>query len=86
MLKDIDLDSLKIGQFNGGDLGSKYQPPTLPTWDGEVKEGFKIYQGNCHCGTVTYAVMTKPLDEVEVLSCNCSLCSRVRFPVIVKLV
>jgi hypothetical protein len=27
---------------------------------------------------VTYAVKTKPLNETKVLSCNCSLCSRVR--------
>jgi hypothetical protein len=78
MLKDADFDSLEVEKFNGGDLEPKYQSPQLPAWEGEVEDGFKIYQGSCHCGAVTYAVKTKPLNETKVLSCNCSLCSRVR--------
>ena len=31
------------------------------------------YQGSCHCGAVRYAVET---DLSQVISCNCSMCSR----------
>lgn len=34
------------------------------------------YKGNCHCGTVKFTVHIPSLDEHEVLSCNCSICSR----------
>jgi hypothetical protein len=44
----------------------------------EAENGLKVYDGNCHCGAVTYRVKTKQLTETEVMSCNCSLCSRVR--------
>jgi len=36
----------------------------------------RIYNGNCHCGAVTYAVKTKTLEEQKVMCCNCSICSR----------
>ena len=76
-MKDIDLDVLEIEQFKGGDLDPKYETPPLPAWHGEVEEGLEVYNGSCHCGAVTYAVKTKPLEELKVMSCNCSLCSRV---------
>jgi hypothetical protein len=33
----------------------------------------KTYTGSCHCGKVRYEVQT---DLGQVISCNCSLCSR----------
>ncbi|KAK9441369.1 glutathione-dependent formaldehyde-activating enzyme [Metarhizium brunneum] len=42
-------------------------------------EGGKLYKGGCHCGAVTVAVMSKPLDETFEdggLECNCSICER----------
>ena len=45
---------------------------------GEEEDGSMVYEGNCHCGAVRYRVLTRPLEEVKVMSCNCSLCSRVR--------
>ena len=66
MLKDADLDSLEVEKFKGGDLEPKYQSLQLPAWEGEVEDGFKIYQGSCHCGAVTYAVKTKLLSETKV--------------------
>jgi hypothetical protein len=33
----------------------------------------KTYTGGCHCGNVRYEVQT---DLNQVISCNCSLCSK----------
>ncbi|HZH04484.1 MAG TPA: GFA family protein [Myxococcaceae bacterium] len=33
----------------------------------------KTYEGGCHCGKVRYQVTT---DLTEVVTCNCSICSR----------
>jgi hypothetical protein len=33
----------------------------------------KAYKGSCHCGKVRYEVKS---DLAQVISCNCSLCSR----------
>jgi hypothetical protein len=79
MLKDVDVDSLVKKDFDGATiLGSKYVPPSVPGYEGVVEEGLKIYNGSCHCGAVSYTVKSKPLEEMEIISCNCSLCSRVR--------
>jgi hypothetical protein len=82
MLKDIDIDSLKLKSMGGSVYGAAYQQPSFPSEDElekvlNVEEGLKIYNGNCHCKAVTYSVVTKPVEEQEVLSCNCSLCSKV---------
>jgi hypothetical protein len=58
-----------------------YEPPAhkgdLP--EAEV-EGGKVHTGSCHCGKVTVAVKSKPIDETFgdlVNTCNCSICERV---------
>ena len=33
----------------------------------------QTYKGSCHCGNVSYEVKT---DLAQVISCNCSICSR----------
>ncbi len=33
-----------------------------------------IFQGGCHCGAVRFAVTATP--PVELLDCNCSICSK----------
>jgi hypothetical protein len=33
----------------------------------------KTYRGSCHCGDVSFEVTT---DLAQVISCNCSICSR----------
>jgi hypothetical protein len=43
-------------------------------------EGGKQYKGGCHCGAITVALKSKPLDETFPeggLECNCSVCERV---------
>ncbi|KAK4122268.1 hypothetical protein N657DRAFT_646951 [Parathielavia appendiculata] len=42
-------------------------------------DGHKLYTGSCHCGAVTLAFMSKPLDETfdeRTVECNCSICVR----------
>jgi hypothetical protein len=58
----------------------QYKAPPFPSHPDadNLQPDQKIYNGNCHCGAVAYAVKTKPLEEQKVMSCNCSLCSRVR--------
>jgi len=45
-----------------------------------VIHGHELYTGSCHCGAVTLAFMSKPLDETFgdlTAECNCSICERV---------
>ena len=66
--------------INYADVEPLYQTPSFPAHPdaGTLPADQKIYNGNCHCGAVTYAVKTTPLEEQKVMNCNCSLCSRVR--------
>lgn len=57
-----------------------YLPPEFPPWEGEVEEGMVVRNGNCHCKAVKWVVKTKPLSEMSIIDCNCSLCSRVSLP------
>ena len=34
----------------------------------------EVYVGSCHCQAVTFAVLSKPITEVLVIDCSCSLC------------
>jgi hypothetical protein len=87
MFKDVDVDSLVKNPFDGATLlGDKYVPPSVPDFKGEVEEGLKVYKGSCHCAAVTYALKSKPLEETNVVSCNCSLCSRVSPPLFITFI
>ena len=59
-------------------LAPKY--PGLDALTAQLELGEKIYPGSCHCGAVTFALRTLPLDDpsVAVKECDCSLCLRVR--------
>jgi hypothetical protein len=68
--------------FNFATVEPKYQPPPFPSHPDadRLQSDERIYNGNCHCGAVAYAVKTKSLEEQKVMCCNCSSCSRVRLP------
>ncbi len=34
------------------------------------------YEANCHCGTIKYAIKLPPLESMEIMSCNCSICTK----------
>lgn len=36
-----------------------------------------IYKGSCHCGAVCFEV--EALEDIEVVDCNCSICSKSGF-------
>jgi len=76
MLRGISVSYLEEQPFPGGDLDPPYTPPKFPAHP-SPEPGTQTYNGNCHCGAVTISVKFKQLSEVEVMSCNCSLCSRV---------
>ncbi|KAI3336760.1 glutathione-dependent formaldehyde-activating enzyme [Xylariaceae sp. AK1471] len=71
---DINLDI-----FDGASLRPAYEAPkfTGPEPTAEV-EGGKLYTGSCHCGAVTLAFKSKPLDKdfPGLTECNCSSCGR----------
>jgi hypothetical protein len=80
MLKSFDLEPHSSNApFPGGARGPQYRAPSFPTHPEAsiLPPDQNIYNGNCHCGAVMYAVKTKPLEEQKVMKCNCSLCSRV---------
>lgn len=40
----------------------------------KVKENLKTYKAKCHCGKFEFEFDHKPIEESEVLRCNCSIC------------
>ena len=40
----------------------------------KASEQMRWKKGSCHCGAVTFEVLTP--DEVELVDCNCSMCAR----------
>ncbi|POR31142.1 Centromere protein V [Tolypocladium paradoxum] len=78
-MQGVNTWDLEKMPFDGAALGDKYVPPeykgTLPT----AFEGSKLYTGSCHCGAVSVALASKPLDETfdeQTVECNCSICER----------
>ncbi|PMD46638.1 hypothetical protein L207DRAFT_577485 [Hyaloscypha variabilis F] len=51
--------------FNFATVEPKYQPPPFPSHPDadRLQSDERIYNGNCHCGAVAYAVKTKSLEE-----------------------
>ncbi|KAK6853233.1 hypothetical protein PG995_010045 [Apiospora arundinis] len=66
--------------FDGASLPPPYDPPPFigPEPEANIRGG-KVYHGSCHCGAVTLALKSKPLDSSYssgMAECNCSICSR----------
>ncbi|KAK0111478.1 hypothetical protein ONS95_001833 [Cadophora gregata] len=87
LLQSLDLKTLEKTKYegtSGEEHGAKYVPPSTyppPSTAKNVEtsvEGAKldIFHGNCHCGAVAYTMLSKPLSERMIISCNCSLCYR----------
>ena len=88
LLQSVDLKPLQKTKHegpSGEEHGSKYMPPSTypaPSTAKNVETSIPdakldTFHGNCHCGAVAYTMVSKPLNERKVISCNCSLCYRV---------
>ncbi|MCJ1457697.1 hypothetical protein MMC28_008066 [Mycoblastus sanguinarius] len=76
-LEDVDFDQLEITSYDGATLEPAYNPPNGPrSILGSDHATTQIYGASCHCGKVTFEVTSKPLQDIEVTQCNCSICSR----------
>lgn len=82
--RDFDEEKLAIKPYDGASLEPQYVPPNGPEVS-DLNQSTKCYRGSCHCGNVSYDLQSKALEEIGVLSCNCSICSRVclRSPTII---
>ncbi|KAF4874903.1 Centromere protein V [Colletotrichum siamense] len=83
-IQDLDIFALEKKPFDGASLGDKYTPHAHKGSKPAEFEGGKAYTGSCHCGDVTFAVFSNPMDETWVgeglmggiVECNCSICAR----------
>ncbi|KAJ7827626.1 Mss4-like protein [Mycena olivaceomarginata] len=73
-LEDVDFDSLVLNVLDGAILEPPYQVPEAVA-AGSVAEGTTVYNGNCHCGAVTYTLLS-PEKISKAASYNCSICRR----------
>ncbi|KAJ2989610.1 hypothetical protein NUW58_g3383 [Xylaria curta] len=84
----IDVWKLRLKKFDGASsLKPAYEPPkfTGPEPVGEA-EGDKLYTGSCHCGAITLAFKSKPVEDFtaepdkhfteQLVECNCSNCAK----------
>ncbi|KAI0388775.1 glutathione-dependent formaldehyde-activating enzyme [Xylariaceae sp. FL0594] len=79
----LDLWTIDSEVFDGASLPPVYEAPKYkgpePTPTVDVGPDAKLYTGSCHCGAVTLALKSKPLDKdygKRVTECNCSSCGR----------
>ncbi|KAL0934387.1 glutathione-dependent formaldehyde-activating gfa [Colletotrichum truncatum] len=78
-IQGVDAWALEKQPYDGAALGDKY---TIPEHKGPLPpniDGHKQYTGSCHCGSVTVALVNKPIDETcddFMAECNCSICAR----------
>jgi hypothetical protein len=92
MLTNFNSLKFSYKKIGGADYGTPYAAPPVEDFpvvskpeaastadEKEVTEAENLttYYSNCHCKAVKITILTKPLEEREVISCNCSLCSRV---------
>ncbi|KAI1427815.1 glutathione-dependent formaldehyde-activating enzyme [Xylaria sp. FL1777] len=77
----IDIWKLPLKKFDGASLFQPaYEPPKFTGIEPTVEiEGGKLYTGSCHCGAITLALKSKPLDKDftgDIVECNCSSCAK----------
>ena len=76
--KDFDESKLELKLFDGASLEPQHTPPS-GAQVADLDDSTKGYRGSCHCGKVTFDLHSdKPLEDVDITLCNCSICSRVR--------
>jgi hypothetical protein len=74
MIKDIDVDKLKLISYDGKAIKPEYDiGKSTPTITTELD--LVPYPANCHCGDVRYTVLIPSLEEHLVNICNCSICT-----------
>ncbi len=62
--------------MDGKTYGKPFQPqPPIEAPQIEDKEGWKTYNGQCHCGKVQYSLKAD-LEKEDVVVDNCSICNR----------
>ncbi|KAI1178451.1 glutathione-dependent formaldehyde-activating enzyme [Nemania sp. FL0916] len=76
----VDVWKLPLETFDGASLPPTYQPPKFsgPEPTAQI-EGGKLYTGSCHCGAITLALKSKPIDKNSTenfTECNCSSCAK----------
>ncbi|KAI5921498.1 glutathione-dependent formaldehyde-activating enzyme [Camillea tinctor] len=85
VIQNLDVWGLNITTNDGASVPPLYTPPVFRGPEPPAKiEGANIYTGSCHCGAVTLALKSKPLDgnyqgstfEEMVVECDCSICIR----------
>ncbi|KAK7958317.1 glutathione-dependent formaldehyde-activating enzyme [Apiospora saccharicola] len=79
-IQGLNIYNLERRPFDGASLPPPYEPPLFagPEPEANVRGG-RVYEGSCHCGAVTLALKSKPLDSSYssgIAECNCSICSR----------
>ncbi|RWA04580.1 hypothetical protein EKO27_g10524 [Xylaria grammica] len=77
-----NMRSLRMAStFDGASsLGTADEPPKFTGLEPTAEvEGGELYTGSCHCGAVTLALKSKPLNKDSTenfLECDCSHCSK----------
>ncbi|KAK5654648.1 hypothetical protein OQA88_6969 [Cercophora sp. LCS_1] len=79
-IQGVDPWEWEITPLNGKAFGKPYEAPEYEGPDPKTEiEGGKMYHGSCHCGAVTLALKSLPLDKKypsKIIDCNCSHCLR----------
>ncbi|KAI1334981.1 glutathione-dependent formaldehyde-activating enzyme [Xylariaceae sp. FL0016] len=80
VLQNVNVWDLDISTTDGASLQPAREPPHFPgPAPSAPVDGGRTYTGSCHCGAVTLALATKPLDstyEDRIIECDCSICMR----------
>ncbi|MCJ1277507.1 hypothetical protein MMC21_005320 [Puttea exsequens] len=71
--QNIDPEPLKINVYDGAALEPAWTAPKGLEFP-ENDESLQTFQGSCHCGKVSFALRSKPIEELEATECNCALC------------